>query len=267
MTDERLIQVMEQGWSALDEVCTLLAPEEWGLPTDLPAWSVKDNVSHISGVESLILGRPRAEGEVSGDHIRNDLGVLNEREVAKRRPWPPAEVIAEFRELTLARREQLRALTEEQWTTPMETPLGTLTWRDFLPIRILDVFCHEQDVRRAIGRPGHLDGECAALVFGRFSLALPRILGKNAGAPEGASIVLEVSHPGRTLAAAVTGGRGAAVDPPADPTARATMDFETYLCLSGGRWSAERALSDGRVKVEGDQDLARRVLENMAVTP
>jgi hypothetical protein len=45
------------------------------------------------------------------------------------------------------------------------------------------------------------------------------------------------------------------------------MTAETYACLSSGRWSAHDVLADGRVKVEGDADLAGRVLTGMAIIP
>jgi hypothetical protein len=45
------------------------------------------------------------------------------------------------------------------------------------------------------------------------------------------------------------------------------MSPETYSCLAAGRWTAEEALSDGRVQVEGDKQLAGRILAGMAIIP
>ncbi len=52
-------------------------------------------------------------------------------------------------------------------------------------------------------------------------------------------------------------------EPPDRPTVRLRTDTETFLVLVGGRRAAEGAA----VEVEGDLELARRVLDALAVTP
>jgi hypothetical protein len=125
---------------------------------------------------------------------------------------------------------------------------------------------HDQDIRRAVDRPGGLDSAAAAHVAGVFSQSLPYVLGKRAGAEPGQSLVLEVTgaQP-QTLAAAVgDNGRGVALpEPPEDPDVRLTMDFESWIVLAGGR----RTPDDVKIAVSGDEDLARRVLAGLAVTP
>ena len=58
-------------------------------------------------------------------------------------------------------------------------------------------------------------------------------------------------------------GRGALVEPPAEPTARIGLDWEDYIRLAAGRCDA----AEVKAAVEGDTELAERVLRNMAVTP
>ena len=59
-------------------------------------------------------------------------------------------------------------------------------------------------------------------------------------------------------------GRARPVVPPPDaPTTKLTMDLETYVVLAGGR----RDPADVEVTITGDEDLGRRVLGRMAVTP
>ena len=43
---------------ALADLADSLTVEEWRRPTDLPGWDVKDNVSHVAGLEAVILGWP-----------------------------------------------------------------------------------------------------------------------------------------------------------------------------------------------------------------
>ena len=96
--------------------------------------------------------------------------------------------------------------------------------------------------------------------------ALKNVLGKRAQAPAGSTLVVELSSPQPQVFAVQIGedGRGrSCAEVPADPTVRLSMDRETFIVLSGGRRRAE----DVDVAVDGDQDLAGRVLAGMAVTP
>ena len=57
-------------------------------PTSLPGWNVHDVVAHVIGTESMLQGvaTPEADIDVSTlKHVRNDIGVLNERWVRKLR--------------------------------------------------------------------------------------------------------------------------------------------------------------------------------------
>ena len=45
------------------------------------------------------------------------------------------------------------------------------------------------------------------------------------------------------------------------------MDAETYCCLGCGRWDPASALADGKVEIHGDQELGRRVVEQMNFMP
>ncbi|HUP98822.1 MAG TPA: hypothetical protein VM093_00005, partial [Aeromicrobium sp.] len=132
--------------------------------------------------------------------------------------------------------------------------------------RVLDHWMHQQDIRRAVKRPGGLAGPGGAHALRAFSRSLPYILGKRIGAPSGTTVVLDVSgeHPATVGATVGEDGRGAALDSvPADPSSRIAMDFETYIILAGGRRTPEQVTTS----VAGDTGLAEAVLANLAVTP
>lgn len=264
---ERLVDLMEQAFSSVDELYSSLEPAEWRLPTDLPGWDVGDQLAHVAGIESWLLGRPRATPPAQKpDHVRNPLGEVNEAEVIARRGHTPEQMLEEWRELTGERLKALAALTPEEWEAPTDTPIGPGTVADLIATRILDVHYHEQDARRATGRGGHLNGDVARHVFDRMARGLPMIVGKRAAAPEGSTVVFDVAPPARSVAVGVEAGRGRFLDaPPDEPTARLAMDLETFLCLCGGRWTAERALGEGRVSVSGDRALAEKVLAGMNI--
>ena len=51
-----LVNLMEHDWRSINSHCTPLTEAEWKTPTDCPGWSVQDQVSHLVGAESGILG-------------------------------------------------------------------------------------------------------------------------------------------------------------------------------------------------------------------
>ena len=64
---------MEQLGDTLDET-------QWKLPTDCPGWTVQDNLAHIIGIESVIIGLPEPKVDLPADlpHVKNELGRSNE---------------------------------------------------------------------------------------------------------------------------------------------------------------------------------------------
>jgi uncharacterized protein (TIGR03083 family) len=267
-TDAELLDLMEQAWSAVEELCSSLAPVDWGKTTDCPGWTVKDQLAHMAALESGFLGRPPAEGDLPRpSHVKNDLGAHNEREIEARRALPPERILEEFREVTAERLKVLSSLEEAGWGHVEPGPLGEAAVRDRIPIRIVDTFFHEQDIRRAVGRPGHMNGAVARLVLDRMTAGMGFVVGKRVKPPDGTTVVFDVGAPGRSFALEMKEGRAAPVDPPAQPTVRLRMDAETFLCLAGGRRSHAQASSGGRLVVEGDRHLGATIIQNMAVTP
>jgi uncharacterized protein (TIGR03083 family) len=259
MTHE-LAQLMEQSWSSFEEVCSQLDPPEWELPTDCPGWTVKDQLSHINAIESIALGR-RAPGEpIWAPHVRNDLGAMNELEIEHRRSRTPAELLDELREVTGERGKVIASWTDDEWKQEGQGVLGVAPREKIIGVRVTDVFTHEQDVRVATGRPGHLGGDVARFVYGEMVKAMGYALVKRAKATEGQSVLFEIGPPGGSFAVVVKDGRGVPLEPlPDDPTVTLAMDFETFLRLTVGRWSPKRLIDEGRLRVSGDPGLAERM--------
>jgi uncharacterized protein (TIGR03083 family) len=262
----RYIDMLAREWAVLDELCSQLTDEQWDLPSELPAWSVKNILSHIVGTESFLLGRAAVHEIRPGPHVRNPLGEMNEREVDYRRPRPATAILEEFRDVTAERLEVLRGLTDEQLDEMTWTPIGMDTVAVLLALRALDCWVHEQDIRRVVGRPGHLSGEIPQHVYGRLRVGLPKAVAKGAGAPDGSVVVFEVDglDTAATSAVGVEGRRGQMLErAPEAPTTRLSMDLETFICLACGRWDAERAARERTLKIDGDQDLGAAVAANM----
>lgn len=265
--DQELVDKLDAVWRSIDELCSTLSEDEWTRPTDCPGWSVQDNLSHLGGNEAMLfLGRAAPDHELPADlpHIRNETGRINEVQVDYRRAWPGAKVLEEFREITAERLKALRSSTTEDFDKESWTPAGAGTVRDFVAIRLFDAWVHEQDMRRALGRPGDLTGPVAEHALGRIRMALGFVVGKQAAAPQGSTVVFELTGPiAATIPIAVEGRARELDEAPADPTVRITTDFETFSAVGCGRWDPSRTLDDGLVRVDGDEALGRRIVESM----
>lgn len=258
------IDTLEQTFTSLSALGRELSESEWKTATELPGWSVQDNLSHLIGIERMLQGHPPAEHEPPAvDYVHNPIGEMNEREVDLRRNRSGAEVLAEWEEVAQERLATLRSADEEYFAQETMTPTGPGTLADFLHIRVLDCWVHEQDMRRATRRPGHLDGPAAEHTVDRLIRTLPIVVGKRAAAPEGATVVIEITGPvERTVPVTVRDGRAHVADEvPADVTARVRMDTETFVVLATGRRTADAL--DGRWSVEGDAALGTAVAEHM----
>lgn len=256
----KVVDLQEDAFRVLGDLCSSLTPEEWALPTDLPGWSVQDNLSHIVGTESIILGHKAPDHDPgSKPWIRNPIGAGNEVQVDFRRYWPPTKVLEEYQEVTGARIKAIRAMTDEDLAAESWTPVGPGTVADLLAVRVMDVWVHEQDIRRAVGRPGSLEGPVAEHAFGRHAGAMPYVVGKKVAPPDGTTVVFEVTGPaGGTIAVGVA-GRAKRLDAvPDSPDATLSMDLETFNCLCCGRGDpAEHARA---VTITGDRALAEKII-------
>ncbi|MCZ7528012.1 MAG: maleylpyruvate isomerase family mycothiol-dependent enzyme [Acidimicrobiia bacterium] len=264
MTDQELVDQLEAVWASMEALAAELSPEEWGRPTACPGWTVQDQIAHVIGIESTILGRPGPEpATVDASHVHNDIGRVNEAWVDSRRPRSGAEVLEELREVTAARIAGLRALPPEGFDAESWTPVGPGTVRDLLPFRVFDSWVHEQDVREAVGRPGHLEGPVAEAAVDRLVAAMPYVVGKKVRPGEGATVAFEVTGPvRRSFVVGVEGGRARILEGHGgEPTARLAMDARTFCRLGCGRLAPTGA----KVTVEGDEAVGRAVLERMNI--
>jgi uncharacterized protein (TIGR03083 family) len=273
MADRPVIAHLDAVWSSTAGVLSGLDDKDWDRPTDCPGWTVRDQVSHVIGTESFLLGRPQppAVDPAQAAHVHNPLGLSNEAWVAERRGRPGSEVLAEFCSVTADRLAALRAMTDEQMAAATDSPLGRVPYERFMAVRVMDCWVHEQDIRRALGRPGHLDGPAAEAALARFTDSLGYVVGKKSGAKDASTVVVRIEGSmARDLAVRMVDGKAQPVAPPADDTegdVTLSMTAEAYVCLSCGRWSPADVVAGGRVAITGDRELAERVLAAMAIMP
>lgn len=255
-------------WASLTEVGGVLTEDDWKRPTDLPGWTVQDVLSHLIGTERMLQGLDAAPARDGGGeaHVRNPIGDFNENEVAARRDLPGAAVLAEWNGLVKLRTDTLAAGDAAYFATPMATPTGPGTLADFLHVRVLDNWIHEQDIRRAVGHPGGLDTDAAAHTIDRLIRTIPIVVGKRAGCPDGQAVRIRITGGvEREVTCEVQEGRARFVDEPtAVPVATVTFSTEAFAVLACGRAAdiASDPVGTGAVSIDGDESLGRRVVDN-----
>lgn len=265
---EPIVDLLADEWQRVTELCSSLQPQDWTRPTDCPGWSVADQLAHIIGTESMLAGRadPR-RAEQHGEHVKNRIGELNEAWVESYRTTTPEEMLSAWNDLVALRLEQLRSASPEQFEKVGPSPVGEVPYREFMSVRLMDCWVHEQDIRRAVDRPGHLRGPIVSAAIDRFAGAMAFVVGKKAGARAGTTVVFDLHGDSpRSIAVAVGDTRAKTVDVSdvTEPTVTLRMDVETWWVLALGRRSATDARAQGSVTVEGDEELGAAVLDNLA---
>jgi uncharacterized protein (TIGR03083 family) len=258
------IDKLEETFRNISALGATLTEAQWKTPTDLPGWNVQDNLSHLIGTEGVLQGLPRPDHRApEKEYVKNPIGQLNENEVDMRRERSGAEVLAEWNDLVEVRLATLRGADDAYFEAPAMTPTGPGTVADFLHIRVLDCWSHEQDIRRALDLPGSQDNASAAHTIDRLVRTLPIVIGKRAGTAEGDAVTVHLTGPvERTLTYEVVEGRAKQVDQPSKPpVVTISLDSDTFVTLALGRRTAKQLAE--RITVAGDDELGQRVVEQL----
>lgn len=283
--------LIEAWWSSAQSVLDLVATldeEQLATPTDLPGWTVRDIIAHLAHLELELAGGPQVlagDDEVDADALSDPFRAYTEKGVAARQHRSVAYLVDELRESVDTLRATLTA--PEPAAPPASFPRPGTTWEPLLRDRTFDYWMHEQDIRRAVGKPGGWDSPGAALTLMVLASSFPYVVGKRVRPPAGTTVALTVVGAGAGAgegARAAGEGDGAAEGGPSQTTvvavgedgrARAgdvaadeadvhlTLSAEQLVLLGGGR----RAVAVEDIAVSGDVDLASQVLAAMPVTP
>ncbi|WP_408897040.1 maleylpyruvate isomerase family mycothiol-dependent enzyme [Nocardioides sp. R1-1] len=261
---------VETWWSAVEDFLALLeelGPDDWSTPTDLAGWDVKAVASHTAHLESILAGGPEESADIGApSHVTGPMGQFTEIGVVTRRDREPASIIEEIRASTGTRRAALEAAPPTEAEAPADGIFGLIGWstRTLLRNRPLDVWMHEQDIRRAVGRPGGMDSAAARHTADYLSEGFGYVVGKRVAPPAGTTAVLAVEGSAPVAVRVGDDGRAHRLDVvPHEPTVGLAMDRESFIVLAGGR----RAAAPGAVTVSGDQELGERIVAHLATTP
>jgi len=255
---------------ALTGVLTLarsLDADEWTLPTDLHAWNVFDNVAHVVAVEDELAGRPVPSSITDWSefpHVETPYQQYTEVGVNSRRGKAPQELLDELEGLIPERERQLVSTPAEP-TAEMRGPAGMVgPVMRVMGTRTLDIWSHEQDVRRATGRPTRMIGPAASASQQRMVQALPQVLAMQSEAPAGTTVRWQIQghEPAEVVVGVDDDGKGVELDT-RDAQAVLSLDREALQILFCGRREPVTLLID----IDGDREIAELAISAFPVTP
>jgi uncharacterized protein (TIGR03083 family) len=254
-------------WDGIDSLVSPLSEEQWRTASPLPGWTVHCLVSHIIGTESMLLGKETPAADLSGvDHVRNDIGAMNEGWVQQFNGESGAGLLQMFRTVTSRRRAALSALPDDEWSAVGFTPAGSDSYGRFMRIRVFDCWMHDHDIRQALDRPpsdADLDNPSARTALDEVAASMAFVVGKRGQAPDGSRVAIELTGPlARTIRVAVE-GRAAVVDDfaGADPTTVIRLDAVQFTRLCGGRPMFDALPLD--IAFDGDAEVGHRIVEHL----
>lgn len=263
---ERIVDALTREWTAIRELVSTFDEEDWGTQTPCPGWSSRDIIAHIIGTESMLAGEqtPPTGGETPS-FVRNQIGELNQAWIEHFRHVGTAELLDRFDAITGSRAATLRAMSDADFHAESWTPEGKGTYAKFMRIRIFDCWMHEQDLRDAVSSPGGMESPAATIAVEEMIGKLGYIVGKRASAPEGSTLTLRLTGAaGRTVSVVVEGRARLVDEAPAEPTVALAMPAGVFARLYGGRVAPADVSND--IRIDGDGELAQRVLSELAVT-
>ncbi|MDF8262777.1 maleylpyruvate isomerase family mycothiol-dependent enzyme [Luteipulveratus flavus] len=272
-----LVEAWKQTTQAVIDLATTASDAELARETTCPGWTVKDHIAHVAGLETRLDGHVDPDVEVPDyPWLRHDTGRFMERAVEVRRSWTGAEVVAELTRVIARRAETLQdpELTDD---TPLPGPTGPRPALSLLTLRTMDIWCHEQDIRDAMGRPGDLDSPAAALFVMKVLEAFPEGALADADLPVGTAVIVESTGPvlaregmrvvegedGTPVAEPLFSGTVDGLDHSAEHVTTIRMTTEGLARAGAGRYPVDEL----RYSVEGDEEVARRVLEALVIVP
>ncbi|WP_082533972.1 maleylpyruvate isomerase family mycothiol-dependent enzyme [Marmoricola sp. Leaf446] len=263
----RLVETWQRACADFLVLVRSLDEAQGSLPTDLPGWDVHANVAHTTHLEAVLAGAPEDTVEVpDAAHLTSPTSRYTEQGVLARRGRTLAELADELEQAVATRLAALRADPPTDASAPAPRTPADQGWPTGLLLRNrpFDVWLHDQDVRRAVGRPGGYDSPAAAHTLDVLGSGLPMVVGKRVAPSPGSTVRVVVPDAGRRWTLVVGQDGRAVPGTDADPaTTTVTLSAEDLVVLGAGRRGPDQV----QARVEGDVATGERLLASLAVTP
>lgn len=235
----------------------------WARATGCPGWDVRAQLSHVIGVERMVLGDAAPDVEVGEvPHAHGELGRTIERDVAVRLDTDPQQLRAEATEVFDRRLRALRAMAPEELEQEIGFLFGPTRWSTVLRMRLFDLSSHERDIRAALGSLEGLGGphveHGVEQTLRAWASNLPTRLERTA------TVVFDVVGGPSVALELATGLMTRDTGLPSQLDATLRLAPADVLAIGGGR---DDAPDTDALEVTGDLDLVAAVLAAATITP
>ena len=154
-------------------------------------------------------------------------------------------------------------MTRTDFDSEAMTPAGPDTYGRFMRIRIMDIWMHEQDVREALRRRGHLTGQAPQQSLAEVAAALGYVVGKRVAPPAGTTVRFELTGDlAGTLDIEVTDRARLVAGIDGSPTVEIRVPGDRFVRIAGGRLSDSDDPQMG-VAYTGDATLGGEIITNL----
>lgn len=237
-----------------------LGDHEWDVQSLCPDWTVKGVLTHLAGIESILVGwMPEADDEPPPFQkygaFETDAAGLSGSEIA-----------AKTSEILAARRTELAAMTDDQWAHKCMTPVGPGYYGRFMDVRVFDFWVHQRDMTMPLGRSTVDGGANAEIALNEVHGSLGYIVGKKIGLEDGMSIGIHLTGPIERDMYVNVDGRAGVVDSVDSPTVHLTADSTSFIMLACGRIDPQSEIDAGRISWSGDAGWGEKAARNLRFT-
>lgn len=245
---------------SVDALFAELNDDQWRVQSYCPDWDVRGVAMHLAAVEYMLSGEEPGSWTENvpfnkvGDYVGGVQDLDN------------AALLANYREVIAARRQELAGYTAEQMDLPSMTPVGPQTYGRFMAIRLFDYWVHEQDVRGPLGMPGHESGPTAEMALNEIEISLPYIIGKKVGLADGKGMTIELTGPVERTMHVHVDGRAGIVDSLDSPDVVLHADSTAWALLACGRIDPQGAIDAGKISWSGDAEIGEHAARNLRFT-
>jgi uncharacterized protein (TIGR03083 family) len=254
------VEQLARCWASLDDLFDGLDGDQWATQSLCPDWTVRGVLVHLGAIEHMLAGEP--PGSMAEALPFHKAGEWMQ-EVAL---CSDDEVLSRYRAVIAARRDELAAMSDDDFELPCMTPVGPGTYGRFMDVRVFDFWVHEQDIRVPLGMPGHEAGPAAETAIHEIEMSLGYIIGRKVGLPDGTGITIDLTGPVDRMFHVVVDGRAGQVASLDAPDVTLRTDSTTFALLACGRIDPQEPIDDGRVTWEGDAEWGERAAKNLAFT-
>jgi uncharacterized protein (TIGR03083 family) len=250
--------------SQLRDFMASRAPEEWSRPSACAGWTVGDVFAHVTqGARtwSASITRARAgdanplPGEQTLRPGERGSEATAQRAIAFRQEMGATRLLQAFANGYQELDQVLRDLQPEDWDKPCYHRRGVIPTRDYVGIRLQELTIHGWDIRSAFDAAATVSERPLPVVVGLAQRWLTNTFRPAPGLATPVRYRFDVSAPVPVRQDVLVSQDSFRLEPLTDRGADVTFRCRTgdYILLVYGRLPLDRAVSAGRLEIEGNR--------------